>query len=190
MHRPDARTEIHDAVHNHQATASRPRADDSFVAQHDRRIRTIEFELVAIVTLSPPYGAWRGKLRYGFEGDVPVKREFYYQDDRSNKFWTIERVDFQRGSQDDLVQVAVLKTMLFHITQLPVGPQRLIQVFQKQSAQIAVAVDQTGPPLVIRLFHQEIPQRGRQACAGFATGFQVGIEQWQFGLLASADRPE
>ena len=69
-----------------------------------------------------------------------------------------ERVDVERGSQDDLVKIAVLKAVLVHVPKLAVGLEGLVQVIQDQAADVAVGVDQSGPTLVAGLLDQEVPQ--------------------------------
>jgi hypothetical protein len=49
----------------------------------------------------------------------------------------VEGVDAQRGSEDDLVQVAVGEAMFVHVPQIGVGFKCLIEVFEEEPTQIA-----------------------------------------------------
>ena len=80
---------------------------------------------------------------------------------------------FERGPQDDLVEIAVGEAMLVHVPQLVVGVEGLVQVVQDQAAEVAV-VDQSGPALVAGLLDEEVPQRDRQPSLGLQRASRSG----------------
>ena len=98
----------------------------------------------------------------------------------------VERVDPERGSQDDLVEVAVREAVFVHVTKLGVRLEGLGQVLQDQASDVAVGVDQQRPTLVTGLLGQEVPQGDRQPCPWFTACFQVGVEEGQLRLVTGA----
>ena len=72
--------------------------------------------------------------------------------------------------------------MFVHITKLGVRLEGVGQVLQDQASDVAVGVDEQGPPLVTGFLGKDVPQGDRQPRLRFAAGFQVWVEEGSFAL--------